>query len=184
MQLFARFFRPSGALFGTSVVGDKARRASDRPWTGRAHRSTGRCSAVTVPKRPMPTGSIASPNGWRSACREMRRLGARLPSCAIRSSDRSSTLRITADRTALSKERATAHPDRRGGRWAGIPAKPVSYTHLDVYKRQEKQRFYNNMYRALCSRNTWSDVNGEWVSTDGRVRCVADPANDAMLRCV
>ena len=39
------------------------------------------------------------------------------------------------------------------------------------------------MYRALCSRNTWSDVNGEWVSTDGRVRCVADPANDAMLGC-
>ena len=49
MQLFARFFRPSGALFGTSAVGDKARRASDRPWTGRAHRSTGRCSAVTGP---------------------------------------------------------------------------------------------------------------------------------------
>lgn len=35
-------------------------------------------------------------------------------------------LRITADRTALSKERATAHPDRRGGRWAGIPAKPAT----------------------------------------------------------
>ena len=47
----------------------------------------------------------------------------------------------------------------------------------------EKQRFYNNMYRALCSRNTWSDVNGEWVSTDGRVRRVADPANDVMLGC-
>ena len=124
MQLFARFFRPSGALFGTSAVGDKARRASDRPWTGRAHRSTGRCSAVTGPKRPMPTGSVVSPNGWRPACRGMRRLGARLPSCAIRSSDRSCALRITADRTALSKERATAHPDRRGGRWAGIPAKP------------------------------------------------------------
>ena len=115
MQLFARFFRPSGALFGTSAVGDKARRASDRPWTGRAHRSTGRCSAVTVLKRPMPTGSVASPNGWRPACRGMRRLGARLPSCAIRSSDRSNALRVTADRTALSKERATAHPDRRGG---------------------------------------------------------------------
>lgn len=32
--------------------------------------------------------------------------------------------------------------------------------------RMEKVRFYNNMYRALCSRNIWSDVNGEWVSTD------------------
>ena len=75
MQLFARFFRPSGAHVGTSAVGDKARRAADRPWTGRAHRSTGRCSAVTGPKRPMPTGSVVSPNGWRPACRGMRRLG-------------------------------------------------------------------------------------------------------------
>ncbi len=47
----------------------------------------------------------------------------------------------------------------------------------------EKQRFYNNMYRALCSRNTWSDVNGEWVSTDGKVRRVADPDTDVMLGC-
>ena len=49
--------------------------------------------------------------------------------------------------------------------------------------RLEKVRFYNNMYRALCSRNTWSDVNGEWVSTDGSVRRVEDPARDVMLSC-
>ncbi len=49
--------------------------------------------------------------------------------------------------------------------------------------RLEKIKFYNNMYRALCSRNTWSDLNGEWVSTDGRIRSVADPANDVMLGC-
>ena len=49
--------------------------------------------------------------------------------------------------------------------------------------RLEKVRFYNNMYRALCSRNIWSDVNGEWVSTDGEVRCVADPSKDVMLGC-
>lgn len=49
--------------------------------------------------------------------------------------------------------------------------------------RLEKVRFYNNMYRALCSRNIWSDVNGEWVSTDGKVRCVADPSKDVMLGC-
>ena len=49
--------------------------------------------------------------------------------------------------------------------------------------RLEKVRFYNNFYRALCSRNTWSDVNGEWVSTDGRVRRVADPSRDVMLGC-
>ena len=47
----------------------------------------------------------------------------------------------------------------------------------------EKIRFYNNMYRAICSRNTWSDCNGEWVSTDGKVRRVADPLDDVMLGC-
>ena len=49
--------------------------------------------------------------------------------------------------------------------------------------RLEKVRFYNNMYRALCSRNTWSDINGEWVSTDGKVRRVANPEKDVMLGC-
>jgi len=49
--------------------------------------------------------------------------------------------------------------------------------------RLEKVRFYNNMYRALCSRNTWSDVNGQWVATDGKVRTVADPEKDVMLGC-
>ncbi len=49
--------------------------------------------------------------------------------------------------------------------------------------RLEKVRFYNNMYRALCSRNTWSDVNGAWVATDGKVRTVADPEKDVMLGC-
>lgn len=49
--------------------------------------------------------------------------------------------------------------------------------------RLEKVRFYNNMYRATCSRNTWSDVNGEWISTDGKTRKVADPSNDVMLGC-
>jgi predicted alpha-1,2-mannosidase len=49
--------------------------------------------------------------------------------------------------------------------------------------RLEKVRFYNNMYRAVCSRNTWSDINGEWVSTDGRIRKVANPDKDVMLGC-
>ena len=47
----------------------------------------------------------------------------------------------------------------------------------------EKSRFYNNMYRALCSRNIWSDVNGEWISTDGSVRKVENPEEDVMLGC-
>lgn len=32
----------------------------------------------------------------------------------------------------------------------------------------EKKRFYTNFYRSLC-RNTWSDVNGEWVAADETV---------------
>lgn len=48
--------------------------------------------------------------------------------------------------------------------------------------RLEKARFYNNMYRA-CSRNTWSDINGEWISTDGKLQKVADPSKNAMLGC-
>lgn len=46
----------------------------------------------------------------------------------------------------------------------------------------EKRRFYNNMYRSVCSRNIFSDVNGEWVSTDGKTRKVTNPA-DVMLGC-
>ena len=49
--------------------------------------------------------------------------------------------------------------------------------------RLEKVRFYNNMYRAICSRNIWSDVNGQWKGTDGKVHCVADPQKDVMLGC-
>lgn len=49
--------------------------------------------------------------------------------------------------------------------------------------RLEKMKFYNNMYRAICSRNIWSDVNGEWISTDGKVRKVANPTTDTMLGC-
>lgn len=40
--------------------------------------------------------------------------------------------------------------------------------------RQEKVRFYTNMYRALC-RNTWSDVNGDWIAPDEKVRHSSDP---------
>ncbi|WP_106830460.1 GH92 family glycosyl hydrolase [Parabacteroides pacaensis] len=48
--------------------------------------------------------------------------------------------------------------------------------------RLEKVRFYTNMYRALCSRNTWSDVNGEWVSADEKVRRFTNP-DDRALGC-
>lgn len=49
--------------------------------------------------------------------------------------------------------------------------------------RIEKTRFYNNMYRAICSRNIWSDYNGEWISTDGKLRKVANPETDVMIGC-
>ncbi len=49
--------------------------------------------------------------------------------------------------------------------------------------RSEKMRFYNNMYRALCSRNTWSDVNGEWISADEQKRKLANPLTDVALGC-
>lgn len=45
--------------------------------------------------------------------------------------------------------------------------------------RMEKVRFYTNMYRALC-RNTWSDVNGEWVGPDEKVRKLEKPGQAAM----
>ena len=52
---------------------------------------------------------------------------------------------------------------------------------IETTNRLEKQRFYNNMYRSLCGRTIWSDINGQWVSTDGVVRRVADPSKDVML---
>lgn len=39
--------------------------------------------------------------------------------------------------------------------------------------RLEKIRFYTNMYRSYC-RNTWSDVNGEWMSADKKKQKLAN----------
>ena len=38
------------------------------------------------------------------------------------------------------------------------------------------------MYRALCSRNTWSDVNGQWISTDKKIHQLANQ-DDVALGC-
>lgn len=46
----------------------------------------------------------------------------------------------------------------------------------------EKTRFYSNMYRALVSRNIFSDVDGSWVDAEEKVRVFADP-NDLALGC-
>lgn len=51
---------------------------------------------------------------------------------------------------------------------------------ISTSDRMEKTRFYSNMYRSLCSRNIWSDVNGEWISADGKVRKFDNPDNVAL----
>lgn len=43
----------------------------------------------------------------------------------------------------------------------------------------EKKRFYTNMYHALC-RNTWSDLNGDWISSDGKLRHISTPGHVAL----
>lgn len=44
----------------------------------------------------------------------------------------------------------------------------------------EKKRFYNNMYRSICSRNIWSDVNGEWRDAGERIRKFDNPDHVAL----
>lgn len=46
--------------------------------------------------------------------------------------------------------------------------------------RREKMRFYTNMYRALCSRNTYSDVDGSWVDANENIQKLDDPQAYAM----
>ncbi len=46
--------------------------------------------------------------------------------------------------------------------------------------RSEKRRFYTNMYRSLCSRNIFSDVDGKWVDADEKVRQLEDPESPAL----
>ena len=45
----------------------------------------------------------------------------------------------------------------------------------------EKEKFYSNMYRSL-SRNTFSDVNGEWRDSQEKIHKFSDP-NDLALGC-
>ncbi|MEC3907041.1 GH92 family glycosyl hydrolase [Tamlana sp. 2201CG12-4] len=46
----------------------------------------------------------------------------------------------------------------------------------------EKNRFYSNMYRALVSRNIFSDVDGSWMDATDKVQKLNDP-NDVALGC-
>ncbi len=51
---------------------------------------------------------------------------------------------------------------------------------ITTYDQREKRRFYTNMYRALCSRNTFSDVDGKWVDSGERIRQMKDPSSPAL----
>jgi predicted alpha-1,2-mannosidase len=53
---------------------------------------------------------------------------------------------------------------------------------ITTANRLEKERFYNSMYRSICSRNIWSDVNGEWRGTDGKVQKLENE-DDVALGC-
>ncbi|MCG2462788.1 GH92 family glycosyl hydrolase [Flavobacteriaceae bacterium F89] len=48
--------------------------------------------------------------------------------------------------------------------------------------KREKKRFYTNMYRALCSRNTFSDVDGSWIDATEKRQKLSDP-NALALGC-
>ena len=46
----------------------------------------------------------------------------------------------------------------------------------------EKTRFYSNMYRALVSRNTFSDIDGSWVDASEKIQKFTNP-DDVALGC-
>jgi predicted alpha-1,2-mannosidase len=53
---------------------------------------------------------------------------------------------------------------------------------ISTNDRREKVRFYSNMYRALASRNIWSDVDGRWVDATKKIQQLKDP-KDLALGC-
>jgi len=53
---------------------------------------------------------------------------------------------------------------------------------ITTTNRLDKVRFYNSLYRSVCSRNTWSDVNGQWRGTDGNVQKLKNK-DDVALGC-
>ncbi|MCT4591646.1 MAG: GH92 family glycosyl hydrolase [Carboxylicivirga sp.] len=51
---------------------------------------------------------------------------------------------------------------------------------IETNNQLEKKRFYNSMYRSLCSRNIFSDVNGEWRDADERIQKMNDPTSPTL----
>jgi predicted alpha-1,2-mannosidase len=57
----------------------------------------------------------------------------------------------------------------------------LSRIEITTNNRLEKLRFYSNFFRSLC-RNTWSDVNGEWIAPDETKHKFSNP-NHLALGC-
>lgn len=51
---------------------------------------------------------------------------------------------------------------------------------ITTTNRLDKMRFYNSMYRSVCSRSTWSDINGQWRGTDGKIQQLKNKDDVAM----
>ncbi|HMA62800.1 MAG TPA: GH92 family glycosyl hydrolase, partial [bacterium] len=58
--------------------------------------------------------------------------------------------------------------------------KLLSRIQITTNNRLEKKRFYTNLYRAYCSRNIFSDINGQWADADENIRKMKDPSSPAL----
>ncbi|MCG8579851.1 MAG: glycoside hydrolase family 92 protein, partial [Bacteroidales bacterium] len=58
--------------------------------------------------------------------------------------------------------------------------KLFSRVDIKTSNQMEKMRFYNAMYRSICSRNIYSDVNGEWRDADEVIRKMENPQSPAL----
>jgi predicted alpha-1,2-mannosidase len=56
----------------------------------------------------------------------------------------------------------------------------LSRLKIKTNDRREKIRFYTNMYRATCSRNTFSDVDGRWVDATEKIQQFKEPGGIAL----
>jgi predicted alpha-1,2-mannosidase len=92
---------------------------------------------------------------------------------------------VSLDNAKENLEAEVSHPfgwDFEAVRQANVDAWDELFQRLKISTpdRREKIRFYSNMYRSLCSRNIFSDVNGEWMDADERLRKMEDPASPAL----
>jgi len=55
----------------------------------------------------------------------------------------------------------------------------LSRISITTDNRWEKVRFYTNFFRSLC-RNTWSDVNGDWIAADETKHTFTSPDQQAL----